>query len=737
MPLESIKSLAESNEVELRRKAALSLVQEKSEEAIELLKKLIGDSNWRVRKAAVESAIQFPPEKVLPVLIEGLYDSVNAGMRNSCYEAILKIGDPALPYLYETIVVEDPDVKLSVIHLLGGIPNRASIPHLIYYLSHPNKNFVSAAIESLGKIKDPSNIPILIEMTNRADEWLLFHLIDALAEIGGPQSLEKLMELFYNRRLQKGILKAFGKMADISVVPFLFEMVERGEAPILETFETIGKIFYAPLPKIFLEKHQYELGKVINQYYPSELSEKIVELWKEAKITEKRGIIVVSGFVKDLILLPLLFNELQNSYLQRDAVWAIGEYGQLAFKNILKRLNETHSEEEKVLLIGLLSETESKDSVVPLLGFCRDDNEVVKREAISVLYKIDDIRVINELFSIFESENESLYDVTLNSIKKLLRKNQSYFKIIFEKSKSLLQKENPELRKIGYLLIGELRDKGNLEILKEGLNDFDIDVKVCVIEVLYQVAKNDALPLLLPFLSDSNPKIRRAIIRILGRELLSKQTDALIVSLQDGDIGVRAEAAFYLAQSTDKEIVKALLKLLESDVDLVRVYALRGLSEVGCGLLFEEVKRLFYEEKNPEIKRSSLIALFKSGRKEGKEILIEALNDINWEIRSSAIELIADSKDQSFVPYLLRELERDPDLFIKESIIDALSKIGATQAIPRLLHFLSDPALKDSVTKFFLSLDKENIPIIELEAKSVDFQTKLILTEILKHLENK
>lgn len=737
MVIDEIGNLAKSGEVELRRKAALLLTNEEPDQALPILQNLIGDSNWRVRKAAVESAVSFPPSKVIPVLISGLFDPANAGLRNSSFEALLKIGEPALPYLYETIVDEDPDVKLAIIHLLGEIPNRASTPHLIYFLSHPNKNFVSAAVESIGRLKDPANLRILLDMTQRADEWVLFHLIDALADIGGPLAIDKLTELYSNQRLQKAILKAFGKMGDLSVIPFLFEKAEAEETPILEFMATLGRLYYSPLPKIFLENHRSEMGRLIRKSFPIQLSEKLAELWDSAKIPEKRGIAIVAGFVTDLTLLPNLFQEIQNPYIQRDVLWAIGEYGHHALKNILKKLTETHSEEEKVILIDLLSDTQSLEAVAPLLAYCRDENDIVKREAISVLSKIDDKRACLEILSVLEREDETFYDVALNSIKKLVRKREEFRQIAFEKAKLFVVSENPLKRKIGYFILGETREKESEQILLQGLKDDSPDVKQNVVHIAFQALGADGISKILPLFSDENVKVRRAVINALGRELLTNQTDALIVALQDKDVGVRAEAAFFLAQSTDPPVVRALLKLLETDEIPVKIAALRGLSEVGCGLIFDEVKKLSKGAPSLEVRRAALNAIAKSGRMEGKSILIESLNDPNWEIRSAAIEWMANSEDASFVAPLLKELEKDPDIFVKQTVIEALTRLKAIQAVPRLLHYLTHKDLKDSVTKFFLSLEKEHIPLIEQEAQSVDFQTKLILIEILKHLENK
>ncbi len=737
MDIETIRSLAVSGEVEARRKAALSLSGEPPDEIIPVLARLLGDTNWRVRKAAVESAIALPCDKSAPVLISALFDPENAGLRNSAVEALTKIGTPVLPYLYETVIEDDPDVKLAIINLFGEIPSKGSTPHLIYFLSHTNKNFVSAAVGSLGKLKDPANLPILLDMTDRADEWVLFHLIDALAEIGGSEAIEKLMELYSNPRLQKAIIRAFGKMGDLSVIPYLFESSEVKDTPVLELMATIGRLYYAPLPVLFLENHRTEMGRLIRKAYPLELSEKLTLLWGEAKIPEKRGIIIVSGFVTDMTLQPNLFEELLNPYLQRDVLWAISQYGALAFSNILRRLSQTASEEEKVRLLELLADTQSPDAVAPILGYARDDSDVVRREALSGLARVDDIRAMAELLLVLQESDETHHETALRSIKSLMRRRQEFKVRALEKARSFIQSENANLRRAGFLILGEDRDKNSIECLFGGLQDQVAEVRQVCVQLIAQISGKNSIQKLLGFFSDESPKVRKAVINSLGRDLLESHSDVLIVALQDQDVWVRAEAAFFLAQSTDPSIPRALLDLLEKDVLPAKLSALRGLSEVGCGTLFDEVVRISNEDPSLEVRRTALHALARSGRQEGKSALVSALADPCWEIRSAAIEWMAESGDRGFVAPLLRELERDSDNFVRQTIIQALTKLKALEAVPRLLHYLTHPDLKDSVSEYFLSLEREHVPLIEHEAQSVDFQTKLVLIEILKHLENK
>ena len=737
MDIATISSLAASGEVESRRKAALSLSEKPAEDVIPFLARLLGDNNWRVRKAAVESAIALPCDKSVPVLVSALFDPENAGLRNSAVEALMKIGSPVLPYLYETVIEDDPDVKLAIINLFGDIPSKASTPHLIYFLSHTNKNFVSAAVGSLGRLKDPANLPILLDMTDRADEWVLFHLIDALAEIGGSEAIEKLMELYSNPRLQKAIIRAFGKMGDLSVIPYLFESSEGRDTPVLELMATIGRLYYAPLPALFLDNHRAEMGRLIRKSYPLELSEKLTQLWGEAKIPEKRGIVIVSGFVTDMTLQPNLFDELLNPYLQRDVLWAISQYGTHAFANILKRLKQTPSEEEKVRLLELLAETQSPDAVTPILGYARDDSDVVRREALTALSKVDDIRAVTELLSVLQEEDETHHETALRSLRILMRRKQEFKDRALEKAGSFIMSDRATLRRSGFLILGEDRDKASVERLIRGLEDPVAEVRQACVQLIAQISGKGSVQRLLGLFSDQSPKVRKAVINSLGRDLLESHSDILIVALQDADVWVRAEAAFFLAQSTDPSIPRALLDLLEKDVLPARLSALRGLSEVGCGTLFDEVVRLSKDDTNLEVRRTALHALAKSGRQEGKTALVAALGDPCWEIRSAAIDWMAESCDRGFVAPLLRELEKDSDNFVRQTIIQALTKLKALEAVPRLLHYLTHPELKDSVSDYFLSLEREHVPLIEHEAQSVDFQTKLVLIEILKHLENK
>lgn len=725
-----------SPEVEVRRRAAIALSDEPPEEAVRFLDILLGDPNWRVRKAAVESILALPPERVLPALIRALYDPENAGKRNSAFESLVKLGPVVLPHVYDHLVDEDPDVKLALISLLGEIPNRNSSPHLIYYLSHDNVNIVSAAITSLGRLRDAGNLPILVDLFQRQDDWVWFHLIEALSGIGGPAATAKLTELYDHPKYRKAVLRSFGFMGDLNTVPFLLERLSEPGAPVGAVMESLGQIHNASMPEAMLARHQREMARLIQLYFPMGALSGLEASWGEAKVPERRGMLLVSGALADLSLLDRVLSELANPYLQRDAFGAALSFGPSAARALIARLNNTPAMDQRMLLIRLLAAAGGADAVVPLLNQTYDEDVQIRLEALSALGDVDDPRCLQKLISVLREPDVAFHDTALRAIRKLVRLHPEHRARLAPSGESMLSDGEECVRCAGYGLLAEGLP-GETTHLLPGLSDAAPAVRQAVVRIIAAAGGTGVFQALLPMLGDPSSKVRRAVIFTLGREFLARQPEILITSLSDPDVWVRAETAFFLAQSTDLAISQSLLRALEEDELPVRLGALRGLAEVGCGMLFKSVLELATAASSPlEARQAALAALAKSGRPDAVKALTDAMADHRWEIRSTAIELMGSSRDRRFIPILLQELERDQDTLVRQTIIHALIALKAIEAVPRMLHYLTDPALKDATFAFFTSLGREHMRLIENEAQSVDFQTKLILIEILKHLEN-
>ena len=725
-----------SPDVETRRRAAIALADETAATALPWLDTLLGDPNWRVRKAAVETVLALPTEAVMPTLIQALYDPENAGKRNSAYESLVKAGPSVLPHVYDHLVEEDTDVKLALISLLGEVPSRNSAPHLIYYLSHDNINVVSAAITSLGRLKDAGNLPVLVDLFQRQDDWVWFHLIEALSGIGGPAATSKLIELYEHPKYRRAVLKSFGRMGDLHTVSFLLQRAADPGSPLLAVMEALGQIYNANIPEALLPRHHREVARQIQLHFPMEVLSRLETAWGEAKVTERRGMILVAGALADLSLLDKVLAELASPYLQRDAFNAALAFGRAAARTLIARLNASPAQDQRLLLIRLLAAAGGPDAVVPLLNQSYEDDVQIRMEAIAALGEVDDPRCLQKLVGVLREPDMTFHDVALRAARNLARKHPEHRARLAISGETMVSDDEETVRCAAYALLAEGRN-GDAALLVPGLQDPSPVVRQAVVRIIAQGGGARTFQDLLPMLGDTAARVRRAVISALGRELLARQPEILITSLSDPDVWVRAETAFFLSQSTDPSISQSLLKALEEDELPVRLGSLRGLAEVGCGSLFKAVLALATQASSPlEVRQAALGALAKSGRPDAVRALTDAVQEHRWEIRSTAIELMGASQDRRFIPILLKELERDQDTLVRQTVIHALIALKAIEAVPRMLNYLTDPALKDATFAFFTSLGREHARLIENEAQSVDFQTKLILIEILKHLEN-
>ena len=87
-----LESLSSADE-EVRRLAVEQLLLLPISEAAEKLYECLGDSGWRVRKAAVERLVSCGGQApVQELLIESLADGENPGRRNSAFEALVGCG---------------------------------------------------------------------------------------------------------------------------------------------------------------------------------------------------------------------------------------------------------------------------------------------------------------------------------------------------------------------------------------------------------------------------------------------------------------------------------------------------------------------------------------------------------------------------------------------------------------------------------------------------------------------
>mgnify|MGYP003465929586 FL=1 len=148
-----LKRALEANDAEERRRAMSAMRRAEGPVSVALLTQALGDSDWRVRKEAVLTALALAPSAaVLKALVNELRPGDNIGARNSAVEALAGYAVHAIPALAAALVDLDADGKKLVVDILAKGARPEALPILRTLLRDDDVNVRGAAIEAVACI---------------------------------------------------------------------------------------------------------------------------------------------------------------------------------------------------------------------------------------------------------------------------------------------------------------------------------------------------------------------------------------------------------------------------------------------------------------------------------------------------------------------------------------------------------------------------------------------------------
>ncbi|HSP06885.1 MAG TPA: HEAT repeat domain-containing protein, partial [Acidobacteriota bacterium] len=172
---------------------------------------LLGDTDWRVRRAAVESFVEMRPHQAIPSLLMALYDDDNAGRRNAAIDVLAHYGREILPFLSPHLNSENLDVRMFLINILGDLRDTSFLDFINSSLDHPDANIASAAIVALGKIGHPESVRQLLRFLQGKVLWFTFQAIEAAGEMQDSSLIPELARLYNDTHYRKTIIHTLSR----------------------------------------------------------------------------------------------------------------------------------------------------------------------------------------------------------------------------------------------------------------------------------------------------------------------------------------------------------------------------------------------------------------------------------------------------------------------------------------------------------------------------------------------
>jgi HEAT repeat protein len=661
--LNTLREWIKDPDEETRHRAVQGLGQH-GEEALPLLHETLGDRSWRVRKASLEEVVGIPGQRRVGVLLDGLRDEENVGRRNTCIEALIRLGGEVVPHLSTLLEDSDSDLRKFGVDILGNIEDESVLKLLLSALEDGDENVSAAAAEYLGKKECREAAAPLIRRLEGGGYWLKYSCLRALGEIGDESAGPAVLAHAKGRDLQMVCLEVLGKIGVTEAIPLLLEGLFS---------EDRGLRRVALLGAARLGRRLEESGRGAGA------------LWEGIRKNSNPDLIV---FLQEMI-------QHEDSGLRTAAMKILGEAaGREAVDPLLEILSKA-GEEEQEFIVGILQTLPEKDlpvlfpklrvedtavrrrvvqvlgsrscrgAVPHLLALLEDPDGHVQREAARALGDIGDQVAVAPLIAFL---GHSFPDVRLAGVDALIKLGQHGEEaqhLVLKLLESHLDSDDQEMVANALRVIARLGSRQVMERLSLSIKDERSQVRCAAVEAVGSIGGAEAVPVLRLVLTDEDAMVRREVVTHLGRIRSPEVVPLLVPMIQDEDLWVRVRVLQSFAGVEHREAKEILLeRARQGPVGPERLTAIRAL---GQGKVLEGLETLISlaAASEREVRMAAIEALGELEREEAVDVLISSLQEKDLTLRAAAVKALGRFVGQDRVHGVLAEIaqtDRDPSV---------------------------------------------------------------------------
>jgi HEAT repeat protein/CheY-like chemotaxis protein len=300
----------------------------------------------------------------------------------------------------------------------------------------------------------------------------------------------------------------------------------------------------------------------------------------------------------------------------------------------------------RLAVVEKLAQSDSSDSVGPLLFAVKDEDTGVRCAAARALGRFQDRRATEPLV-------QMLRDVA------------------------------PLARAAAAESLGRLGDAQAVNWLVAALRDNDPQVRTIASRSLEKLGwrPDTDSQRVLQILATG----KRHQIVALGAEAI----EPLLEMLENGPPNKQLEAVKTLGEINEPPVVHAMLKALKKGSPAVRIAALEALERFADPSTYTEVERLL-RDSNANVRGAAVDTVARCGGPQAVPSLLRVLKDSSWEVRRAAAKALGLLGGAEAVVALCG-LVRDQDRDVRESAIVALGQICDARAVYPLVLALLDP----------------------------------------------
>jgi HEAT repeat protein len=732
-----IREQARSNNADVRQRAAQTVAADFSETDLPLMVEMLGDRDWRVRKTIVDGFLRQPSEQVIRRLIEALHDPENAGKRNSATEALIRMGEQAIPFLiYELGRERDADVRLALVNLLGDLRDEDGYATLVALLSREQDvNLLSSIVASLGKYRKASSIPALLEVLRRDDLWLRFHVIEALGEIGDRTALPAILPLYSEKSLRKPILEAVGKIADVGTVSFLLKLIAQEDKLNLTALRALIRIAEAEKPRVVEQAERRLIQRKFRETFPREKLVPLVEhLYSTPKREVKNFLLKLLGWSADERAVGVLLEAVEDPESAEVASQALVDFGSAAMPAVLDRLRKSDEDEVTAILLKVVHAAGGSEAVPTILTFLDHESPVIRRLAIDCLGEILDPSSFDYLLVKLDDLDAACQQSAVNAICALSAAFPEHHPELLARLRRLMVSRSTPLKLNSLSVYVNVQGEGYPEELLLASKDGDPVIRQRAVTLMGRFGEERFVDQLVLSLADESTAVRVAAINSIVSTRPAKGLEPLISALDDEDIWIRTAAAQAIGEYRDSRVVDALVRHLQADATPVKIAAIEALGKTGVQKAAPVLLGCLSDEDG-EVRRAAVLALAKVPAGEVFDRLNECLASGDWRIRAAAASALGIRGDRRALPALHHLLVSDADTYVQQSVVAALHHMPDASSFPYLFGSLQNPAILDDVSELFVRHKEIFRDALEQAWRTADSRQEVVIAAILQAMK--
>lgn len=627
-----LESMLNAPDDEVRREATLYLKEHSgsvsAERAVRLLVRALMDPSWRVRKTAVDILIQaYPVDSYFDSLVPLLYESDNAGARNSAIEVFVKVGPRSADKLSEAFNTDDVDVRKFIIDIAGEIAHRSMIPILTLALKDNDENVKAAAVEHLGALKEPLVVDSLINILGEGDLWTSYPAIEALGRIGDPKALPNLVEALSDKLLREPALRALGSLDGENVIKHIVPyLTDRSRA--------VRQVAYSSLEVIYEKGVSGDAIRLeIEGCYGSEAGQLLLDAAGSDNDETRLSALMLLGVIGDNRAVGPLLQAVSDGFSGELVVRPLLQIGRNNPQAILDKFEMEYDNPEilRVLAsaISELAMPEFRDTLVTLL---KDFDGHVRAIAATGLGNLGDTSCISCLADAVHDKYEDVRTAVVAAMVKLKAGLDP------EVLKSMISDNDPEIRKLAVLLMARADTEDVRREIAFLLKDPSDVVRRAAVDYFTDNINESNAAMLLNALTDESPEVRSAVSIRLGETRNPQYLASLVLLLSDRDYMVRVSTCKALGLMGNPEALRPLLSLLNDDNGFVVASAIEAISRIGGQDAFDIISGMLSSPDN-EIRRTAIRSLAGFELSSGR--IIPYLQSDDWATRYEAAKALA------------------------------------------------------------------------------------------------